>query len=263
MISYFAISGLVNFLVSIFLGSLVLLKGRKEIINKICALAIFSVAFWSFGYFKWQISTNASSALFWSRVLMAGAIFIPIFYLHLVTLLVEVYRKKKRLIQFLYFLGFLFLLLDFTPYFVKKVEPTLFFPFWPKAGIFYLPFLLMFFLSAIYGWYLLFIALKQAKDKIKKQQIKYFLTGTAIGFISGSTNYFLWYDIPIPPYPNIFVSIYALLVGLAIVKYHLFEIRVILTEILVGVMGVILFLQMILRQPKNGRFLLSQFSFYF
>jgi signal transduction histidine kinase len=82
--------------------------------------------------------------------------------------------------------------------------------------------------------------LKKIKEKTKKQQIKYFLLGTGIGFACGSTNYFLWYNIPIPPYPNALVSIYVVLTTFAILKYHLFEIRVILTEILVGVMGVIL-----------------------
>ncbi len=171
---------------------------------------------------------------------MAGAIFIPVFYFHFVVSFLNLIGKYKRVIYGGYGLALGFLLLDFTPYFVRSVEPELFFPFWPKPGVFYHPFLFMFFSFVVYGWYLLLKTLAKEKEKIRKQQIKYFLLGTGIGFICGSTNYFLWYGIPIPPYLNALVSIYVVLTGFAIIKYHLFEIRVILTEILVGVMGILL-----------------------
>jgi signal transduction histidine kinase len=240
MISYFAFSGLLNFIVSLFLGILVYLKGRKIFANKIFVLDTLSVALWSFGYFFWQVSTDFDSALFWSRVLMAGAIFIPLFYFHFILCFLDSIHKNQGILYVSYGLAIFLSILNFTPYFVKTVEPTLFFPFWPKPGIFYPLHLLLFFGLVSYGWYLLIKELKKIKEKTKKQQIKYFLLGTGIGFVCGSTNYFLWYNIPIPPYPNALVSIYVVLTTFAILKYHLFEIRVVLTEILVGVMGVIL-----------------------
>ena len=84
MISFFAFSGLLNFITSFLLGILIYLKGKKEFQSRSFVLYFFSIAFWNFGYYFWQISTEESLALFWSRVLMAGAIFIPIFYFHLI-----------------------------------------------------------------------------------------------------------------------------------------------------------------------------------
>jgi len=243
MISFFAFSGLFNFIVSIFLAVLVYLKGRKILANKIFALDAFSVAFWSFGYFIWQISTIESTALFWSRILMVGAIFIPIFYLHFIVAFLNLIKNFKRVLYLGYSLGLFFLLSNFTSYFVKSVGRELSFPFWPNPGIFFHPFLLMFFFFICFGWYLLFKSFRKTQEVIKKQQIKYLLLGTGIGFISGSTNYFLWYGIPVLPYLNILVSIYVLLTTFAILKYHLFEIRVILTELLVGVIGLLLLVQ--------------------
>jgi len=265
MISYFAFSGLFNFISSFFLGTFIYLKKRKQYPANSSVLFFLSVAFWSFGYFFWQISKDSVSALFWSRVLMAGAIFIPIFYFYFIVSFLNLFKKYKKVIYVGYFLSFLFLILDFTPYFVNRVEPALFFPFWPKPGIFYGPFLLMFFLFVAYGWFLLLKSLKETKEITRKKQIKYFLLGTGIGFICGSTNYFLWYGIPIPPYLNILVSIYVVLTGFAILKYHLFEIKVILTEMLVGAMGIVLgifvFIGPIL-SPNLLRFL-SLFVFFF
>ena len=113
MISFFAFSGLFNFIVSIFLAVLVYSKGRKILTNKIFALDALSVAFWSFGYFLWQISTTESSALFWSRILMAGAIFIPIFYFHFIVAFLNLTKKLKRVLYFGYSLGLFFLLSNF------------------------------------------------------------------------------------------------------------------------------------------------------
>ncbi len=244
MISFFAFSGLLNFIISILLAILIYFKGGKKLTNKIFALDAFSVAFWSFAYFFWQISIGESSALFWSRILMVGAIFIPIFYFHFIVSFLNLVEKYKKALYGGYILSVLFLISNFTPYFVKSVEfESDLSLFWPKPGIFYHPFLLMFAVLVCYGWYLLIKTLRGTTEKIKKQQIKYLLLGTGIGFIGGSTNYFLWYGIPILPYLNITVSIYVLLTTFAIFRYHLFEIRIILTELLVGAIGLVSLIQ--------------------
>jgi len=121
MISYFAFSGLLNFAVSLFLAIIVYLKGSKKTENKSFSLFAFSVAFWSFGYLFWQISKDENLALFWSRVLMAGAIFIPVFYFHFIVSFLNLVERYKKILYSGYFLSFLFLILDFTPYFVKNV----------------------------------------------------------------------------------------------------------------------------------------------
>lgn len=82
---------------------------------------------------------------------------------------------------------------------------------------------------------------------IKAGQIKLVFIGTLIGFVGGSTNYFLWYNIPLPPYLNILVSVYILTVAYAIVKYRFMNIEVIIrrtvvfTGLLAFVFGVLFF----------------------
>lgn len=269
MINFFAFTGFLNFIVSVFLGILVYLKGKRQFQSRSFILYFFAVAFWSFGYYFWQISTTEGTALFWSRLLTVGAIFIPVFYFNFIVDFLNLSKIYKRVLYEVYALSFIFLLLNFTSYFVKGVESAMFFPFWPKPGIFYSVFLFSFFSLVFYGWYLLIDFLKKIEEKIKKQQVKYFLLGTGIGFAGGSTNYFLWYDIPIAPYGNILVIFGVLLVAFAILKYHLFEIRVIATELLVGAMGITLFVLPFLMPAGNLRvltivifFLFSIFAFY-
>jgi len=144
-----------------------------------------------------------------------------------------------------YILSFIFLILNLTPLFVKNVEPELFFPYWPKPGIAYHPFLLMFFIFFLNSFYLLYKALPRATE-ILQTQIKYLLVGSVFGFFGGATNYFLWYDIPIPPFGSILITFFIILTALAITKYHLFNIRIILTELLVALVAVVLLVDLLL-----------------
>jgi len=245
---FYAITGLINALGSAFLGFFVYLKNRKNKINQTFGLLCLSIVLWTFPYCVWQISTTEKSALFWSRALMVGAIFIPVTYLHFVSTFLGLYQKKKRFLIFSYVLAFIFIILNFTPLFVKNVAPELYFTYWPKPGVAYPPFLLMFFSYIIYGCYLLFNAYKK-RTGIERTQISYFLVASLIGFPSGATNYLLWYGIPTPPYWNALVILFPVLTAIGITKHHLFEIRVILTEALVIATGLTLLVWAVMAEP--------------
>lgn len=223
--NFYAISALVNFITSSVFGIFVLSKNKNSK-NISFFIFCFFVAFWSSAYFFWQISQTPEAALFWTRVLMAGAIFIPVAYLHFVYALVEILDRRKKFLIFSYFLFFIFLLTDFTPYFVSHIEPALKFKFWPIAGPVYSFFLIVWFFYVIYSTYLLFKKYKGSTGIIRLQ-IKYVIIGMVIGFAGGSTNYFLWYKIPIPPIANILVSVYIGTIAYAIVRYRLMDIRIV------------------------------------
>jgi len=236
---FYAISGLINALGSGFVGLFVWLKNRKKRLNQAFALMCLSIVVWSFSYFLWQMSTTKESALFWTRALMAGSIFIPVTYLHFILIFLKKIQEKKKFIIFGYLIFFFFFFANFTSSFVNNVTRKLNFPYWPNPGILYHPFLLLWFFYVIYPIYLLFQELSSTNG-VLKNQIKYILAGTIIGYTGGITNYFLWYDILIPPFGNGLVIFFPIIITYAILKHYLFDIRVILTEILVGIMGIIL-----------------------
>ena len=239
MIPLFAFAALLNFIVSLFLGVLVYLKSQGRKYYLFFILYFLAVAFWNFGYYFWQIADKADSALFWCRFLMIGAIFIPIFYLNFIIDFLKI-KRNKFIILISYIYATIFIVVDFTDYFVSGVEKKLIFNFWPVAGSLYSIFLAIFAGLFCYGWYLLIRALSKAKDENEKQQLKYFLLGTAIGSLGGFTNFPLWYGVPLLPYGHFCIAIGVLFVALALFKYHLFEIKLIATEFLVGIMGVVL-----------------------
>lgn len=224
--NFYAISALINFITAISLAIFVIYKDRKAK-NLTFFIFCFFVAFWSFAYYLWQISTDSETALFWARALMAGAIFIPIAYLQFVYALLDILEKKKAFIFFSYLLFTIFFLANFTPYFVSHVEPILHFKFWPIPGIIFTPFLIIWFFYVIYSTYLLYKQY-QTSTGIIKMQIKYVILGIIIGFTGGSVNYFLWYRIPIPPVTNISISFCLAIITYAIIKYRLMDIRVVI-----------------------------------
>lgn len=223
--NYFTLSALINFILSIFLGIVVFTKNRQSGINLTFSLFAFTVAFWSIAYFFWQNTTVETDALFWSKILMAFAIFIPAFYLHFILNWIGSYKYKIVILSSTYalFTGFLFLDL-FSSQFISGVKPALFFKFWPIPGIAFHLFLLVWASLVVYSTFLLY-SYHQKSVGLIKTQTKYLLLGMIIGFTGGSTNYLLWYGIPIPPIGNILVSVYVALTAFAIIRHSFLDIR--------------------------------------
>ncbi len=253
---------LINAMLTLFLGLGVYLKNRKSEVNKIFSLFCINVGIWGIFYFLWlMFINNKFSALFFARGINISAIFIPITYFHFILVFLKIYQKKKRVLLFGYLLSFFLFVTGFTNLFVKSVKPELSFAWYPKPGITYHIFSLMFLAYVLYSWYLMINSLKKVKG-IVNFQIKYILVGTLIGFIGGATTFFPVYGIQIPPYGSSLVIIPIILTTFAILKYHLFGIRIILTELLVGVMGIFQLVFSFLL-PGNYKFLgLSNFSLF-
>ncbi len=238
---FYPFSAFVNLTTSSILSIFVLGRNYKLPLNRAFFYFAFSVAFWSFFYFLWQISKDEAHALLWCRVLMAGAIFIPSTFFHFSTVLIDTFQKYKKFIFCSYLISAFFLIIDATDLFVKDVRPRLSFLYWPTAGSLYAPFLIFFIGVAILAHVLMFRYYNNLSG-IKRNQVKYVFLGTAVGFIGGVTNYPLWFDIPILPIGNIFVSVYVFLVAFAIIKYRLMDIRLAIsnTAIFIGVYSLVL-----------------------
>lgn len=126
----FAISGLLNGLAAIGLASFIYFRSPRDPRHWTFGLFGISTAVWSLGYFFWQISETEASALFNLRLLMAGAIFIPITFLHHVLYLLQKVETWKQVIKWNYVIGGIFLAFDATPFFIQNVQPISIFPFW-------------------------------------------------------------------------------------------------------------------------------------
>ncbi len=236
---FYVISAISNAIVSFVLGFFVFFKNKTSDLNKTFSLYCLMLFLWSVAYFFWQISNDYDSALFWSRALMMGAIFIPITYLHFVFILTKKIKENRKLLTVGYLVFTLFFIVSFNRFFVESVTPKLGFDFWPNPGPLFHPFILIWISCVLF---FLFFLIKETKNSfgIKQAQLKYILIATIIGFSGGATNYFLWYDISIPPIGNWAVSVYIIIVSYAIIKYRFMDIRLALSR------GTVYFLSLVI-----------------
>lgn len=227
--NFYAVSSLINAITSTCVFILVLVNCHSAL-NRAFLYFSFSVAYWAYCYFFWQLSSTANSALFWCHSLMVGAIFIPPTFFHFSVLLVSQYKKYYNFIVLGYVSAVIFLFLNFfSTNFIIGIESLLIFPFWPIAGKYYILFLLFFGLYTACSHLILFNCMKGLSG-LKKNQISFVFWGTIIGFLGGGSNYPLWFKIPILPVGNVLVAVYVLMVAVSVIRYRLMDIKIALTR---------------------------------
>lgn len=223
-------TGLFNFVACLSLAIFLYLKNPKGLINRLFAAWSISVAFWSLGYFLWLFTERVDNALFWTRVLMAGAIMIPTVFLHFAIVFMGTQKQHRNWIFLFYLFSLVYLILDCTPLFIEKVEPRYWFRWWPVPGVTYHVYQVYFISAVIYSHILIFYKAWKSTEPIEQKQYLFVGIGTLIAYAGGSTNFFLWYNIPIPPVFNLLVSGYVAFMAYAIVRYQVMDIKVAITR---------------------------------
>ena len=167
-----------------------------------------------------QMARDAATALAFCHWFSAAAVVIPVCYYQFATRLTA--RDREREIVVGYAAAAVFMVLSFTPLIVRGVAPKLMFPFWPEPGPLYPAYLALFFYYlARIG--LLLLAEYRRASFLRKNQLRYVLVYTLVGFIGGATNFLLWYDVPVPPVGNVLVALYMIGVGYAVIRFRLME----------------------------------------
>jgi signal transduction histidine kinase len=250
-----AISAFFTSIVSLILGGIVFLKKAKNNITISYTLLTISFYIWIFGIGMEIIAPNKDWGFFWNRWLYSGAIFIPTFFIHFV----QSYLNKIN-IKFLisaYIISIILLIFNYTPFFVKDIVPKGSFNYASVPGIIFPFFVLYFFLMIIYSFYLL---IKEYEESIglRRNQLKFIILASVIGFSGGSTNFLLVFEISyIPPIGNYFIAIYLFILFYAIIRHQLMDINIVLKK---GTTYVLLML--LLYVPSFLLIILSQKLFF-
>ncbi len=228
-IEYYAFSGAVNCITSLILGIVVFYKSSHVKANRIYAYFCFSISFWSLFYYIWLSTGQKPLAEFFLRTCMIGVILMPSLFVHFTICFLK-RRESFKFIAFNYIASCLFMLTVYTPLYATNSSSFLVFPYWLKPGIIFHFFLTHFVVIFCYSFYLLWKDLLTAEG-IFKNQLRYVFLGILIGLFSGTTNFFSWYRIPIPPFLNILVALYMLIIAYGIAKYHVMDIRLAITKV--------------------------------
>ena len=224
--TFHVISIIINALTSVSLSIFVLVKNPRDIRHVVFFLLGVSASVWSCCALMLAFSRDPSSAYFWSRSLMIGVIFIPVFYLHFVMLLTEDTEPNKWALTAFYLLSFFFIAVNSGKGLVRGVSERIWFTYWPDAGSLLIVFLAFMGVYLAYISFLLFRSYLSASG-IRKVQLRFVIIATLVGWLGGASNFPLWYGLELYPAGNILISLVVGLNAWAIIKYRFLDIEII------------------------------------
>jgi signal transduction histidine kinase len=229
--SYLLVSSSLNFLAAaIQIGVLLSAMERSPVRNRY-VMFLVTLAAWSGAYTLWRLSSDPDSAYFYCQLLISAASFGPVTFFHFCLALSGL--KAPRVLAVGYGMSFLFILGITAGLIVEEVAPVFGYDYWPKAGEL-MPFYLLHFIAYVIAATVILIRGWYSNIGGRASDHTLVLFSAVIGFIGGGTNFPLWYEIPIHPYGNIFVSIYLFLMLHGIYKKRIFGLSIDFYKLLVG-----------------------------
>lgn len=245
MIQFYAFTNAWSFIICFGMSIFVLVnKGYEKKANVYFSIMSIFIALWSFGLFKHSLSTSYNEALFWSIILHDFAILISPFYLIFVGALLD--QLNKLLTTLIVMTSAILIFVNSTSYLmISGVAPIVGFPYFPTAGPFYNIYVLLYSFCFLYG---IIKLSKFGKNNIGyiKEQSRYVLLSSIIGFVCGASTFLPVYRVPLFPYANSFTWLFAFVLSYAITRYRLMGIEFIIRKgmvygLLTAIMSVLYF----------------------
>lgn len=247
-----------SILLILLLGVVVLLKDPKNRVHLSFFGICLSLSTWLLTNFIVDTTNNLEVAFFFSKLAIMGPVFAaPISYYFSLIFPLPL-RKFTRKEFFVIILGIMFFLILLpTRFNIEKV--------WTEEwGVSFRPGPLYYFLFFYLIIYFFFIFLNISKafrtgNKKEKTQLQYLLMGFSFALLIGiATNLILpllGYNKLVKIGPPLSVVFFVGFTSYTIVTKQLFGINVILTQIVVGIMAIILFIQTLLSEGPYWRIL--------
>lgn len=224
---FYAFSGFLSGLAATVSGILVYSHNPSHLKHRAYALYCLAASIWGYGYGAWHLASSQDEAIFFVRLLMTGAIFLPVTYIFHVLTLVERVETHQWFMRLGWGLSVVFFFVNFTPYFVADVHPAGGFPYWPIPGPFFHLYLLGFCMLSLYGTWLLFQRTR-ARHGTERSRFLLLTLGSGIAHIGGFTTFPLWYGIHVPPNGAILITVYTSVVAYTLLRYRVLDLGTVL-----------------------------------
>jgi len=219
------------------LAAVMFILGTKRV-HYTWGLFSLATAMWTAGFYAVTLAESASEAQFWWKITFIGIILVPFTFFHFVLEFIEnkwFLKNRTFALILIYGVALQFLVVNFTSNSLVDQVTFLFNEiYYDKPAAPLHPFFTFFYTSLIvFGYYLTFREyLKRKSDILFRSQVKYFFLGTGIGFLGGSMDFILVYGIEIHPIRNLTVILGSFIVGFAMLRYKLFDVRVVTAQLL-------------------------------
>lgn len=218
------------------LGVLLLFKSNNKYLTNIWAFFCIAAVIWSIGAFIVSISENYNNALLGWQIAYIGAICTVIFYIHFVIRYLKLH--KPYFVLFTYVLGSFFLFITWynkSQIFFGNLRLVFNQFYWVdwfsrRSWIWLVYYLIFYWILLGYSFFLIVKTYTKTKGIIRNQ-LKYFILGSIVGWLGTESLYLPAFRIDIyPAFFNFLIVLYAIIFTYAIVKYRLMDIKLAVTR---------------------------------
>lgn len=246
--NYFTISLLIGGFTALISGFVVISHDHRRPVNQAWFALTMSTAIWSFAYFYMTIALTKEQGFLGNWILHYAAIFIPLFYFFLVLTLIDGVRKHKIRFIFYTLLAFIFTTINLSPSFIENVTPKVGFNFAPVPGPLYIFYFIFFVVLVADGLLLTYFAARKSAESDVKSRLYYTMFFTITAAVGGGSVFATTFFNSIAPYPLILFSIYPAISGYAVLRYQLFDVRVVTAQIINFVVWIFIFVRILLSE---------------
>ncbi|MBI4588423.1 MAG: GAF domain-containing protein [Candidatus Rokubacteria bacterium] len=205
---------------------------RKNQRQKLFACVAASLAWWNLGVFGLRVSEDPTTALLWERLLHLGVVPIPVLFYHYVLVFLNE-STRGRTLRLGYVLCGGFLALSLTPAFMSGVKDTPW-GYAPLAGPLYHAFFIYFQTYMVLGLARLLRRYRGMESSFRRNRTLLVIFGVVVSLLGGLVDFlrfilgWQWlYPLGIPSN-----AIFALALGVAIVRYRLMDIGVLAKRVI-------------------------------
>lgn len=245
-LNYYTISLLIGAFTALMSGLIVVAHDHKRLENQAWFALTMCTAIWSSGYFYMTIASTHDQGLLGNWILHYAAIFIPLFYYILVLIITDTLKVHRVKVLFYVIIAFLFTAINLSPLFVSDVIPKVGFNFAPVPGPLYILFFLYFVTLVVDGLITTVIIARRTINKAIRARLWYTIIFTIAASVGGGSVFATTFLTVIPPYPLILFSLYPAISGYAILRYQLFDVKVVTAQIFNFTLWIFIFVRMLL-----------------
>lgn len=219
---------------SFLLGFFVLHRGEgRELTRRTWFLLCVFISLWHAGKFVIHVAQSDLLAQWAVYIIYLGAVFIPPAYLHFILALLDEERKNLAILIVSYLFAGVELTLLVGGWLIEGVK------YYPGLGFYETP-------GSLYGLYFanyviipgfalarLILAFYRTEIVVKRNQLKYVISSSLIGFLTGATSFLPFVTSSVPPFGAPLVYFYTLPITYAVARYRLMDIDVVIKKSLI------------------------------
>jgi signal transduction histidine kinase len=241
---YYQLGALFTAALNFFLFWLVFTRGRSQVLIQKFIFYSSAIIFWAIFVLLATTVRSPEAALFFSQLCHAGAVLIPIFFLHFIYAYIGDTTHALASRVFNVVAGIFIAVIFFAPkLFFNGVSPKFGFPYFPNNGPLYSAWFLFFGIVVAFAQFRLFIA-GLSFEKSKKKQAFFFFVANLVGYLGGIGCFLPVYSLNVFPFPYgpFGVALFSLVTTYAILRHKFLDIEKLLqnTVIFAGLLGFVL-----------------------